>query len=672
MTMMTARITLTKRLGIDIETYSDKDIKDCGAYAYAESPAFEILLIGYLFDGDTEPTVIDLSDYRTKEEAVDYIELCYPEFYEALTDPSIIKTAYNANFERTCLTKYFGKMDPKQWQCTAVRAATLGLPRSLADVGSAIGLAEDKQKLATGKALITYFCKPCKPTKANGQRTRNFPYHDKDKWELFKQYNAQDVVAEQAILKILLYFDSITPFEQRLWEFDQDMNDRGVLLDIDMIEKIIDFDDRNTQALKEEAAVLTGLANPNSLAQLKKWLWDQGYPMESITKDTVADALAGECPDNVRRALEIRQLLGKTSTKKYKAMINAVNEDNRLRGVLQFYGANRSGRWAGRIVQVHNLPQNKFPDIDFCRELAAEGRFDDMEVLFGELPFAFSQLIRTSFIASEDSTFVVSDFSAIEARVIAWLADEKWRIEAFEQGKDIYCVSASKMFGIPVEKHGVNGHLRQRGKVAELALGYQGGVGAMIRMDTTGTIPQEDMPGIVQSWREASPRICKLWRQMELAAKTCITGKRTVRIDKGIEFSFVRGVMLIKLPSGRKLAYWDARIETMADGKEHITYGGINQETKKWERSETYGGKLVENVVQAIARDLLAYCMLRVDDAGYNIAFHIHDEMIVDVPDAKLEEARKTIDAIMADPPEWAKGLPLRGDGYITKHYKKD
>lgn len=659
-------------LGIDIETYSDRDISECGAYAYAESPNFQILLIGYMFDGDDQATVIDLSRYTNIQESQDYIELCYPEFWEALKDPEYLKTAYNANFERACLARYFGEMDPKQWQCTAVRAATLGLPRSLAEVGAAIGLSEDKQKLTTGKALINYFCKPCKPTKANGQRTRNFYYHDEAKWELFKQYNAQDVVAEQAILARLKPYDSITESEQHLWEFDQRMNDRGVLLDISMINKIIAFDEKHTAELKEEAAVLTGLSNPNSLAQLKVWLDEQGYPMESITKETVSEALKDDIPDNVRRALEIRQSLGKTSTKKYKAMVKAICADDRLRGVLQFYGANRSGRWAGRIVQVHNLPQNKFPDIDYCRELAADGRFEDMEVLFGELPFAFSQLIRTAFIASPGNSFVVSDFSAIEARVIAWLAGEKWRLEVFERGGDIYCASASQMFHVPVEKHGVNGHLRQRGKVAELALGYQGGVGAMIRMDTTGTIPQDDMPMIVASWREASPRIVKLWRTYELAAKTCIKEKRAVVLDKGVRFSYVKGVMLIRLPGGRSLAYWDAKIETMSDGKEHITYGGVNQDTKKWERSETYGGKIVENVVQATARDLLAHCMMKVEDSGYNIAFHIHDEMIVDVPDTMLSRARQDIDRIMSEPPEWAEGLPLRGDGYVTKHYKKD
>lgn len=662
-----------KRMGVDIETYSDRDIGDCGAYAYAESPEFQILLIGYMFDDESEPTVIDISEFKTKESALEFIKEAYPEFAGAIVDPGVLKTAYNANFERTCLAKYYGEMKPEQWACTAVRAATLGLPRSLADVGEAIGLPEDKQKLATGKALINYFCKPCKPTRANGMRSRNYPVHDPEKWELFKEYNAQDVVAEQAILSRLDKYDTITPFEKALWDFDQRMNDRGVLLDIKMVNRIIEYDKKNTAALKEEAVLLTGLSNPNSVSQLKDWLNENGLPMQAVTKETVEAALKLQyIPEHVRRALEIRKLLGKTSVKKYEAMVTAICADDRLRGVLQFYGANRSGRWAGRIVQVHNLPQNKFPDIDLCRALAAEGRFEDMALLFGELPFAFSQLIRTAFIASPGCTFVVSDFSAIEARVIAWLAGEQWRLDVFKNGGDIYCASASQMFKVPVEKHGINGHLRQRGKVAELALGYQGGVGAMARMDTTGTIPEEDMPGIVASWREASPRIVKMWGDFEKAAKIAIRQHRTVKLNKGVEFSNQGGVLFIKLPGGRKLSYWGAKVEELDDGREHITYMGVNQETKKWGRTETYGGKLVENVVQATARDLLAYCMLRVDELGYKIAFHIHDEMVVDVPDENLKTAVADIYRIMSEPPEWAEGLPLRGDGYTTKHYKKD
>ena len=660
-----------RTLSIDIETYSDRDIAESGAYAYAESPAFSILLIGFKFDDEKEPTVIDLGGLETAEDATDYIELMHPEFLEALKSPEVIKTAYNANFERTCLARYWGEMPPEQWRCTMVLASTLGLPRSLEDVGKAMGLSEDAQKLAIGKALITYFCKPCKPTKANGGRTRNLPAHAPDKWELFKEYNRQDVVAEQAILDRLKKF-TVTPFEQKLWEWDQRMNDHGILLDIPFVKGILEYDTMNRERLLAEARELTGMDNPNSLPQLKRWLNDNGLPMQSVTKETLDAALALRyIPDNVRRMLQIRKNLGKTSTAKYQAMLEAVCEDNRLRGILQFYGANRTGRWAGRIVQVHNLPQNKIPDIDYAHELAKDARYEDMEVLFGELPFVFSQLIRTSFIASPGNTFVVSDFSAIEARVIAWLAGEEWRLQVFREGGDIYCASASQMFHLPVEKHGVNSHLRQKGKVAELALGYQGGFGAMKRMDTTGSIPDDEIPVIIRNWRDASPRICKLWYVMEQAVKTCISEKRSVRIQHDIVFSYTDDILFIQLPSGRKIAYWDARIETLSDGKEHITYAGVDQETKRWGRQETYGGKLVENVVQAIARDCLAEAIMKVSDAGYRIVCHVHDEMIVDVPESD-KEAFTTINRIMGEPAEWAKGLPLRGDGYMTKHYKKD
>lgn len=660
-----------RKLGIDIETYSDRDITESGAYAYAESPAFSILLIGYKFDEDEEPTVIDLGGLETAEEANDYVELMYPEFLDALKNPDVIKTAYNANFERTCLARYWGEMPPEQWRCTMVLASTLGLPRSLEDVGRAIGLKEDEQKLTTGKALINYFCKPCKPTKANGGRTRNLPVHAPDKWELFKEYNRRDVVAEQVILDKLKKYQ-VTQFEQELWAWDQRMNDHGILLDIPFVKGILGYDSLNRERLLKEAKELTGMDNPNSLSQLKRWLNDNGMPMQSVTKETLDAALSLEyIPDNVRRMLQIRKNLGKTSTAKYQAMMEAVCADGRLRGILQFYGANRTGRWAGRIVQVHNLPQNKIPDIDYAREMAGEGRFEDMEELFGELPFVFSQLIRTAFVAAPGCTFVVSDFSAIEARVIAWLADEEWRLKVFRDGGDIYCASASQMFHLPVEKHGVNGHLRQRGKVAELALGYQGGSGAMKRMDTTGSIPDDEIPIIIQNWRAASPRICKLWYVMEQAAKTCILEKRSIKIQHDIIFKHSDGIMFIQLPSGRKIAYWDARIETLEDGKQHITYAGVDQDTKRWGRQETYGGKLVENVVQAIARDCLAVAMMKVDAAGYQIVCHVHDEMIVEVPESDTEAFDK-ISRIMGEPADWAGGLPLRGDGYTTKHYKKD
>lgn len=663
---------IMKMMGVDIETYSDRDIGDTGAYAYAESPVFSILLIGYMFDDEEEPTVIDLGGIKSVEEATDYIELMYPEFLEALRDPGIVKTAYNANFERTCLAHYWGEMDPDQWLCTMVLASTLGLPRSLEEAGKALGLAEDQQKLAAGKALIQYFCKPCKPTKSNGGRTRNLPSDAPEKWALFKKYNGQDVVAERSILNRLLKYRP-TEFEQKLWSWDQRMNDRGVLLDIPFVKGILEYDRKNRERLLAEAQELTGLSNPNSLPQLKRWLNDNGLPMQSVTKETLEAALALQyLPDNVRRMLIIRKNLGKTSTAKYQAMVAAVCDDCRLRGILQFYGANRTGRWAGRIVQVHNLPQNKIPDIDYARELAGEGRYEDMEILFGDLPFVFSQLIRTAFIAPEGMTFVVSDFSAIEARVIAWLAGEEWRLNVFRRGEDIYCASASQMFHLPVEKHGINGHLRQKGKVAELALGYQGGFGAIKRMDTAGSIPDDEIPIIIQNWREASPRICKLWYTMEAAVKTCIKERRPIKIQHGIVFSYEEGILFIKLPSGRRIAYWDAKLQVMGDGKEHITYAGVDQDTKRWSRQETYGGKLVENVVQAVARDCLAVNIMRVQAKGYNIVMHIHDEMVVEVPEDDAVNAFQRISDCMGTAVPWAPELPLRGDGYITRHYKKD
>lgn len=663
---------IMKMMGVDIETYSDRDIGDTGAYAYAESPVFSILLIGYMFDDEEEPTVIDLGGIKSVEEATDYIELMYPEFLEALRDPGVVKTAYNANFERTCLAHYWGEMNPDQWLCTMVLASTLGLPRSLEEAGKALGLAEDQQKLAAGKALIQYFCKPCKPTKSNGGRTRNLPSDAPEKWALFKKYNGQDVVAERSILNRLLKYRP-TEFEQKLWSWDQRMNDRGVLLDIPFVKGILEYDRKNRERLLAEAQELTGMSNPNSLPQLKRWLNDNGLPMQSVTKETLDAALALQyLPDNVRRMLIIRKNLGKTSTAKYQAMVAATCDDCRLRGILQFYGANRTGRWAGRIVQVHNLPQNKIPDIDYARELAGEGRYEDMEILFGDLPFVFSQLIRTAFIAPEGMTFVVSDFSAIEARVTAWLAGEEWRLNVFRRGEDIYCASASQMFHLPVEKHGINGHLRQKGKVAELALGYQGGFGAIKRMDTAGSIPDDEIPIIIQNWREASPRICKLWYTMEAAVKTCIKERRPIKIQHGIVFSYEEGILFIKLPSGRRIAYWDAKLQVMGDGKEHITYAGVDQDTKRWGRQETYGGKLVENVVQAVARDCLAVNIMRVQAKGYNIVMHIHDEMVVEVPEDDAANAFQRISDCMGTAVPWAPELPLRGDGYITRHYKKD
>lgn len=653
-------------MGVDIETYSSVDLAGSGVYAYTEAPDFDILLIGYKFDDEAEVHVID-----TLAVDRDFDPELY-EFREALTDPGIIKTAFNANFERTCLAKWTGAaMPPEEWRCTMIKALTLGLPGNLADVGIAMGLPEEKLKDPQGKALIQFFSKPCKPTRTNGQRTRNLPAHDPAKWKLFIEYNRQDVVTEQEILRQLDIYK--TPeSEQQLWALDQHMNDNGVKLDIPMVEKIVEYDTQRRQELQEEAKVLTGLANPNSLAQLKKWLSKQGVTMASVTKDTIAATLQTDIPDNVRRMLEIRTALGKTSVAKYSTMLTAVCQDHRLRGILQFYGANRSGRWAGRLVQTHNLAKNSLPDLDLARELAAAGDFDTLATLFGETAFVFSELIRTAFIPSDGCRFVVSDFAAIEARVLAWIAGEEWTLEAFRQGKDIYCETASMMYRVPVEKHGQNSHLRQKGKVAVLACGYQGGVGAMKRMDKGGSIPEDGLQSVVDQWREANPKVVKLWRTCELAAKTAIQEHRTVRLAHGIAFSYINRNLFIQLPSGRKLCYWDTRLkQDDYTGRLSITYMGVNQETKQWGETETYGGKLVENIVQATARDCLAVAMTRVSALGYKIVMHVHDEMIVDVPNTDTE-APGRINAIMAQPIDWAEGLPLKGDTYETPFYKKD
>ena len=653
-------------MGVDIETYSSVDLTEAGVYAYVEAPDFDILLISYIFDdwGEDDVKTIDCFDADPDMMA---------EFCEALLDPQIVKTAFNANFERTCLAKWLQKpMPPEEWRCTMVKALTLGLPGNLAGAGEALGLPPEKLKDPQGKALIQFFSKPCKPTRTNGQRTRNLPQHDPAKWQLYKGYNRQDVVTEQEILRKLSIYK--TPeSEQELWALDQHMNDNGVALDIPMVEKIVEYDTRRRQELQEEAQELTGLKNPNSLAQLKRWLAEQGVEMTSVTKDTIAEALRDpELPDVVRRVLEIRTALGKTSVAKYSTMLVAHCQDHRLRGILQFYGANRSGRWAGRLVQTHNLAKNTLPDLALARELAAEGDFETMGTLFGETAFVFSELIRTAFIPSEGCRFIVSDFSAIEARVLAWLAGEEWVLEAFRNGKDIYCETASMMYHVPVEKHGANSHLRQKGKVAVLACGYQGGVGAMKRMDKGGSIPEDELQSVVDQWRQANSNSVKLWRTCELAARTAIEEHRTVRLKNGLAFGYINGNLFIKLPGGRKLCYWNTRLKLdPRDGLEHIVYMGVNQETKQWGETETYGGKLVENIVQATARDCLAISMQRVAALGYNIVMHVHDEIIVDCP---IEDtgAMERINACMAEPIPWAPGLPLRGDGYETPFYMKD
>lgn len=646
-----------KTLSIDIETYSSVDLSEAGVYRYAEAPDFEVLLIGYSFDsGPVE--VLDCTSTAV-----------WPrELLVGLTDPRVQKTAWNANFERTCLAKQLNaEMPPEQWSDTMIMALECGLPGSLAAAGVALGLPEDQLKDPIGKSLIQYFSKPCKPTKANGGRTRNLPQHDPDKWKLYIGYNRQDVVTEMAIRERLY---KLNPGEQALWCLDQRMNDHGVRVDLPMVEKIVQFDSQNRQQLELEARTITSLQNPNSLQQLKRWLNSQGVTVDQLRKDDLDRLLADDLPDNVRRVLEIRKALGKTSVKKYSAMLAATCEDSRLRGILQFYGANRSGRWAGRIVQTHNLAKNFLPDLDLARELAADGDFDALETLFGETSFVFSELIRTAFIPSDGCRFVVSDFSAIEARVVAWLAGEEWVLDAFRQGKDIYCETASMMYHVPVVKHGENGHLRQKGKVAVLACGYQGGVGAMKAMDKGGTIPEEELQSVVDQWRAANPKIVKMWRTFERAAQLAIKERRTVKLKNGVAFSYISSNLFVKLPNGRKLCYWGAKLKEDAKGQ-RIYYMGVNQETKQWGEAETYGGKLVENVVQATARDCLAEAMTRVSDMGYHIVMHVHDEMIVDVPKEDTD-ALKKINAAMGQPIEWAPSLPLKGDGYECDFYKKD
>ena len=645
-----------RTLSVDVETYSSVDLGASGLHKYMESPDFEILLIGFSFNGGP----VRVHDCTAPG--------CWPrELLDALTDPDIVKTAWNAAFERTAFaTALEEEMPPEQWSDTMIMALEMGLPGSLAAAGVALGLPEDQLKDPIGKSLIQYFSKPCRPTKANGGRTRNLPKHDPEKWELYKKYNRQDVVTEMAIRSKLR---PLAESEQRLWCLDQRMNDCGVRIDIPMVEKIVEYDEQRRQELQDEARKLTGLSNPNSIAQLRPWLAKNGVKLEQLTKDSVTAALRLDLPPGVRRVLEIRQALGKTSTAKYGTILGAVCSDNRIKGILQFYGANRTGRWAGRIVQVQNLARNSLPDLDLARQLTSQGDFETLETLFGETAFVFSELVRTAFSPSAGSRFVVSDFSAIEARVVAYLAGEEWVLDAFRAGKDIYCETASMMYHVPVVKHGANAELRQKGKIATLACGYGGGVGAMKAMDRGGSIPEDELQSVVDQWRQANPKICKLWRRCEMAARTALEERRTVRATTNITFRTWNGNMFVQLPSGRSLCYWKARI----DEEGQILYMGVNQTTKQWQEIETWGGKIVENIVQAVARDCLAVAMQRVAAKGYQIVMHIHDEMIVDVPiEWNPGHALEEINAAMGAPIEWAPGLPLKGDGYVCNYYKKD
>lgn len=676
-------------LHVDIETYSAADLSEVGVYKYAEDPDFTVLLIAYSIDGGPV-TVID-------EAAGDDLD-AHTDFYDMLVSPDYVKYAFNANFERTCLARWADEpMPPEQWRCTMVHALMCGLPGSLAAVGEALGLPADKLKDKQGKALIDYFCKPCKATKANGGRVRNLPAHDPDKWRLFREYNRQDVVTEMEIEKQLDKIIKVPEREQALWQLDQRINDYGIRIDYPMVCNIVDYDEMRTEELQAEAKQITGLDNPNSLAQLKGWLHSQepGVSFDTLRKDDIEDLLQMGLNEKAQRVLEIRQATGKTSTAKYAKMLAMACKDSRLRGTLQFYGANRSGRWGGRGVQVHNLAKNYLPDLDLARSLADANDFDTMQTLYGETAFIFSELVRTAFIPSAGHKFVVSDFSAIEARVVAWVAGEQWVLDAFKAGEDIYCKTASMMYHVPVEKHGVNSELRQRGKVAVLACGYQGGVGAMRQMDKSGTIPDEELQSVVDQWRSANPMIVKLWRDVEQAANIAIEEHRSVRRgiripadnlearaamaggpvrpysvrkDVALTFNYEDGNLYITLPSGRSLVYFDAKLKEGKYGNQ-IIYKGVNQTTKKWEDTETYGGKLTENIVQGIARDCLAEAMLR---APGIIVMHVHDEMIVDAPAELADDMLKSLNDCMSQPITWAPGLPLKGDGYICDFYKKD
>lgn len=643
-------------LSIDIETYSDVPIQ-YSVYKYVDSPSFEILLFAYCFD-DEPVHVIDL----TKDELPDRV-------YDALHDASITKTAFNAAFELTCLQKYYPDMDMSNWECTSVLALYCSLPTSLDAVAKALHMTEEKDR--TGKALIQYFSVPCKPTKVNGGRTRNKPEHDPEKWKQFQAYNKQDVVVERAIRKRLLPLKP-PKIEHEYWLMDLEINRNGIAIDNTMVDNALNFDAEFKAKLLAEAKAITGLENPNSPMQLIDWLEGRlGRELGGLTKATVAELLTEKLPADVRRVLELRQMLGKTSVRKYAAMRNAECSDGRIRGMLQFYGAMRTGRWAGRIVQLQNLPRNYIEDLDTARDVLKSGDLEMFELLYGDVSDTLSQLIRTALVAEPGNRFIVADFSAIEARVIAWLAGETWRQDVFASGGDIYCASASNMFHVPVEKHGVNGHLRQKGKVAELALGYGGGPNALIAMGALkGGIAEEELPDIVQKWRRASPQIVKFWYDVDRAAKHALQKGPCYLLQKRLKFEYRHGGLFITLPSGRTLTYTRPRIGTNRFGSDSITYMGMSQTANKWMRLETYGGKLVENIVQAVARDCLAGAMYRLYKKGYKLCAHIHDEVVIEAPigEGSLNEV---ID-IMCQPERWNEGLILNAAGFENPYYMKD
>lgn len=645
-----------KTISIDIETFSSVDLAKSGVYRYAESPDFEVLLFGYSVDGSAV-SVVDLTSG----------EKIPPHILSALEDETVIKCAFNANFERICLSRLLGYetghyLSPISWHCTMVWSAYMGLPLSLQGCGAVLRL--DRQKLTEGKELIRYFCVPCQPTKANGGRTRNLPGDAPEKWARFKIYNARDVETEAEIQQKLSRF----PVPEGIWDeycIDQKINDTGVALDRTLVREAIAMDGVSGHELSDAMKSLTALENPNSVSQMKAWLAANGLHTDTLGKKTVAELLK-TAPERLREVLLLRQQLAKSSVKKYQAMENTVCSDGRARGMFQFYGANRTGRWAGRLIQMQNLPQNHLSDLSQARALVRTGNREAVKLLYEDIPDTLSQLIRTAFVAPEGKKFIVADFSAIEARVIAWMAGETWRQQVFADGKDIYCASASQMFGVPVEKHGINGHLRQKGKIAELALGYGGAVGALKAMGALDMgLSEEELPPLVQAWRNANPNIVNLWWAVDYAVTEAVQ-RRTSSKTHGIRFTYRSGMLLITLPSGRNLTYIKPKIGTNSFGSPCVTYEGIGG-TKKWERLESYGPKFVENIVQATARDILCYAMktLRHTD----IVMHIHDEIVIE---ADPQMSLQAVCGQMGRTPPWAPGLLLRADGYETQFYRKD
>ncbi len=644
-----------RTLAIDIETYSDVDLISCGVYKYSSSPYFEILLIAYSVD-DKETVCIDVANGEEPPK----------EFMEMLFDDTVTKTAFNANFERTCFSNYYQhSFRPEAWRCTAVQAAMLALPLSLEGVGAVLGL--DKQKMTEGKELIKYFCSPCKATKSNGGRTRNLPKDAPEKWRQFKTYCIRDVDVEKQIRQRLAKFP-IPKREQEIYCLDQRINDRGIMVDRNLVNHAVACDLLYKETATARAYELTGLENPNSVSQLKLWLKEKGLEVDSLAKDTVKD-LSMKAEGDVQEVLKLRLATSKTSVKKYEAIDRSVCAESRVHGLLQFYGANRTGRWAGRLVQIHNLPQNHLPDLELARALVSEGRYEEVELFYESTPNVLSELIRTAFVAKPGCRFIISDYSAIEARVLAWLAGEEWRLQVFETHGKIYEASASAMFHVPIEEITKTSPLRQKGKISELALGYGGAVGALTSMGALKMgLTEEELPGLVSTWRSANPHITAFWWAVDEAAITAVRDKKPSKVGR-VSFEYKSGILFVTLPSGRKLSYVKPRMMLNKFGREGLTYEGIG-ESKKWMRLETYGPKLVENIVQAASRDILAEAMLRLEKEGFDIVCHVHDEVVLEVPDGK--SSVEEVNEIMAVNPVWTEGLPLKAAGFESPFYKKD